>query len=241
MSQIKERPILFSAPMVRAILEGRKTVTRRALNAQALKNIDYGVQLGECHELPTEGPLHPNSVDYYNDFCPFGQPGDRLWVRETFGLQVRHYGGGAGEHIVYRATNPDAIYCKSAEGQEYPIKWKPSIHMPRHSSRILLEITDVRVERLQDISDDQAKAEGCFFTDYGQQCAHGGTGWKDTGICPAVVGHQQRTGWAWDKTTCHEECLGSPRWAFANLWNATGGDWEANPWVWVVEFKRVTP
>jgi len=102
MTAIKERPILFSAPMVRAILEGRKTVTRRALNAHSLKNIGYGVQLGECHELPTEGSLHPNSVDYYNDFCPFGQPGDRLWVRETFGLQVRHYGGGAGEHIVYR-------------------------------------------------------------------------------------------------------------------------------------------
>jgi len=113
--------------------------------------------------------------------------------------------------------------------------------MPRAACRILLEITDVRVERLQDISEDQAKAEGCFFTDYGQQCAHGGTGWKDIGICPAVVGHQQRTGWAWDKTTSHEECLGSPRWAFANLWNATGGDWDANPWVWVVEFKRVTP
>ncbi|MNV92582.1 hypothetical protein D3C71_1871960 [compost metagenome] len=113
--------------------------------------------------------------------------------------------------------------------------------MPRWACRILLEITAVRVERLQDISDDQAKDEGCFFTDYGLQCFHGGTGWKDVGDCPAKVGHQQRNGWAWDKTTSHEQCLFTPRFAFANLWNATGGDWDANPWVWVVEFKRVTP
>ena len=210
MPEIKERPILFSAPMVRAILEGRKTVTRRALNAQALKNIDYGVQLGECHELPTEGPLHPNSVDYYNDFCPFGQPGDRLWVRETFGLQVRHY-GGAGEHIVYRATSPDAIYCKSVEGQEYPIKWKPSIHMPRHSSRILLEITDVRVERLQDISRADIRAEGLQ--------------------CPPELPSD-------DVSPNYRDWYPA---AWKELWNSTGGDWDANPWVWVVEFKRVTP
>jgi len=248
-SQTKERPILFSSPMVRAILEGRKTVTRRALNAQSLKNIGYGVQLGECHELPSEGPLHPNSIGYYTDFCPFGQPGDRLWVRETwycdhFEVQKGPYLQPADMHDLDQSRE-DGELVYAADGlapyeQDQPT-WKPSIHMPRWASRILLEITAVRVERLQDIGEDQAKAEGCFFTDYGQQCAHGGTGWKDIGICPAVVGHRQRTGWAWDKTTSHEECLGSPRWAFANLWNATGGDWDANPWVWVVEFKRVTP
>jgi len=211
MPEIKERPILFSAPMVRAILEGRKTVTRRALNAQSLKNIGYGVQLGECHELPSEGPLHPNSIGYYIDFCPFGQPGDRLWVRETFGLQVRNYGGGTGEHIVYRATNSDAIYCKSAEGQEYPVKWKPSINMPRHSSRILLEITDVRVERLQDISRADIRAEGLE--------------------CPPELASD-------DVSPNYRDWYPA---AWRDLWESTGGDWEANPWVWVVEFKRVTP
>lgn len=246
MSKTKERPILFSAPMLRAILEGRKTVTRRALNAQSLKNIGYGVHLGECHELPSEGPLHPNSIGYYTDFCPFGQPGDRLWVRETFidlrgtGVEHRPDPDGPLQRYAYAADCRPGSHSDEAR-KDFGLKYKPSIHMPRAACRILLEITAVRVERLQDISEDQAKAEGCFFTDYGQQCAHGGTGWKDIGICPAVVGHRQRTGWAWDKTTSHEECLGSPRWAFANLWNATGGDWYANPWVWVVEFKRVTP
>lgn len=252
MSQVKERPILFSAPMVRAILEGRKTVTRRALNAPALKNIGYGVRLGECHDLPTEGPLHPNSVDYYNDFCPYGQPGDRLWVRETWAgplvdedqMHLVEMSGWDSfrkpEHCQYRASGGTAEFFDYAK-DETVCRWTPSIHMPRWASRILLEITDVRVERLQDITEEQARAEGCFFTDYGQQCFHGATGWKDVGDCPAKVGHQQRNGWAWDKTTSHEQCLFTPRFAFANLWNATGGDWDANPWVWVVEFKRVTP
>ncbi|MGI0831566.1 hypothetical protein ACRCP5_30160, partial [Pseudomonas aeruginosa] len=141
--------------------------------------------------------------------CPYGEPGDRLWVRETWGLQVRSYGGGAGEFIVYRATNPDAIYCKSSEGREYPVKWKPSIHMRRHSSRILLEITAVRVERLQDISEEQARAEGYPAE---RECETGGSGLD---------------AWLW----------------FRSLWGEINGPeaFTANPWVWVIEFKRVTP
>ncbi len=225
MTAIKERPLLFSAPMVRAILEGRKTVTRRPLK------LPHGFW-----ETSVTGELVPIPVN-----CPHGKPGDRLYVRETcFINDYREASVPVDERasceIHYRADGiPDF------EGEEELIRWRPSIHMPRWASRILLEITDVRVERLQDISDDQAKAEGCFFTDYGQQCFHGGTGWKDVGDCPAKVGHQQRNGWAWDKTTSHEQCLFTPRFAFANLWNSTGGDWDANPWVWVVEFKRVQP
>ncbi|MHA4978996.1 hypothetical protein ACX0K2_21135 [Pseudomonas extremorientalis] len=232
MPEIKERPILFSAPMVRAILEGRKTVTRRAVKGSGLVWLDNF--------------LAEYVADPENNLCPYGNPGDRLWVRETFidlrgtGVEHRPDPDGPLQRYAYAADCRPGSHSDEAR-KDFGLKYKPSIHMPRAACRILLEITDVRVERLQDISEDQAKAEGCFFTDYGQQCAHGGTGWKDIGICPAVVGHQQRTGWAWDKTTSHEECLGSPRWAFANLWNATGGDWDANPWVWVVEFKRVTP
>lgn len=246
---MKERPILFKGPLVRAILSGQKTVTRRPLK------MPHGFW-----ETSATGELVPIPAN-----CPYGKPGDRLWVRETWGVishdfdehgnmidwepdrpasPIREMPFGHGYysgHVIYRADGEAAWAGDDDGGGDDRSAWKPSIHMPRIARRILLEITDVRVERLQDISEDQAKAEGCFFTDYGQQCAHGGTGWKDIGICPAVVGHQQRTGWAWDKTTSHEECLGSPRWAFANLWNATGGDWDCNPWVWVVEFKRVTP
>ncbi|MPQ83770.1 hypothetical protein F0170_07115 [Pseudomonas sp. MAFF 730085] len=225
MTGIKERPILFSAPMVRAILDGRKTVTRRALNAKALKNIGYGVQLGECHELPSEGPLHANSIGYYTDFCPFGQIGDRLWVRETwycdhFEVQKGPYLRPADMHDLDQSRE-DGELVYAADGmapyeQEQPI-WKPSIHMPRWVSRILLEITDVRVERLQEISEEQAKAEGVrLYTDHAEL----GDWWHVEGI---------------------ETYSADPRKSFELLWNSVGGDWNANPWVWVVEFKRVTP
>ena len=213
MSQVKERPILFSAPMVRAILEGRKTVTRRALSPQALKNIGYGVQLGECHELPAEGPLLPNSVEYYNDFCPFGQPGDQLWVRETCLINdFRDIAVPEDERaecqIIYRADGiPDW------EGEEELIRWRPSIHMPRWASRILLEITEVRVERLQEITYEQAEAEGVHRGPLREWCA------SDEG------------------GACHKY----PVPAFRDLWQSVGGNWDANPWVWVVKFKRVRP
>lgn len=191
----RERPILFNDQMVRAILEGRKTVTRRVVKPQP----DF---LGSMVDPNTpfktlDAGLHARIT------CPYGEPGDRLWVREAWGLQVRSYGGGAGEFIVYRATNPDAIYCRSSEGREYPVKWKPSIHMRRHSSRILLEITAVRVERLHDLSDPGALAEGVSHSEM-----HSGDSLVDV---------------------------------FARLWKSIGGDWDANPWVWVIEFKRVTP
>jgi hypothetical protein len=239
MTAIKERPILFSAPMVRAILEGRKTVTRRPVKDLERGTSYQGLEKDGQH-LFTKGPA------YGKIRCPYGKPGDRLWVRETW--YCDHFEVMRGPYLKpddldIREALEDGTLVYGADGlapyeQEQPT-WKPSIHMPRWASRILLEITDVRVERLQDISDDQAKAEGCFFTDYGQQCFHGGEGWKDVGDCPAQVGHQQRNGWAWDKTTSHEQCLFTPRFAFANLWNATGGDWDANPWVWCVSFRRV--
>ena len=218
MSQVKERPILFSAPMVRAILEGRKTVTRRALNAQALKNIGYGVQLGECHELPSEGPLHPNSIGYYNDFCPFGQPGDRLYIRETFmdlrgtGVEHRPDPDGPLQRYAYGADTRPGSHGDEAR-KDFGLKWKPSIHMPRAACRILLEITDVRVERLQDITYEQAAAEGVHRGPLREWCA------SDEG------------------GACHKY----PVPAFRDLWQSVGGDWDANPWVWVVEFKRMKP
>jgi len=238
MSQIKERPILFSAPMVRAILEGRKTVTRRTVKVQPHIDASGNFCVGRSN-YGQDGYGKPVTKHFIKDCCPYGKPGDRLWVRETWARA----GNDDPGYLTYRATYPA---CLPQDLENVPpasdVRWKPSIHMFRADSRVLLEITDVRVERLQNISEDQAQAEGCFFTDYGRKCGHGGNGWREVGDCPAPKEHHpQRDGWMWDSTTSHEQCLGSARNAFGNLWNTTGGDWDANPWVWVVEFKRVAP
>ena len=218
MSQIKERPILFNAPMVRAILEGRKTVTRRAVKIQPRTKADIG-----SYGLGQPFIRNPD-VTKPNPECPYGQSGDRLWIRETWycdhfevmrGPYLKPDGLDIGEAI------DDGTLVYAADGltpyeADQPI-WKPSIHMPRWASRILLEITDVRVERLQDISEDQAKAEGVRLY---KEHAELGDWWHVEGI---------------------ETYSADPRKSFELLWNATGGDWDANPWVWVVEFKRVTP
>ncbi|HEC53804.1 MAG TPA: hypothetical protein ENI30_00250 [Gammaproteobacteria bacterium] len=192
MPEIKERPILFSAPMVRAILEGRKTVTRRVVKGSGLNFLaDF---TPEYVALPE------------NHFCPYGRRGERLWVRETH--------ADIGCRLTYRADTDDGAHCQVK-------KWTPAIHMFRRHSRILLEITDVRVERLQDISEEQALAEG---------------------IIPHVRG-----GWHWhphdpsNVDDWHQFGFKSPAFAFQDLWIGTGGDWDANPWIWVVEFKPVTP
>jgi len=232
-SQIKERPILFSAPMVRAILEGRKTVTRRVCKPQPSANAHT-----TCASGNPMGAWWETGKDINR--CPYGKPGDRLWVRETWSdvnLQ-----GAPG--IAYRAdgdvrdlmedasfldedgafnyddprSKPYNFACWSEDllgGKEG--RWRPSIHIPRWASRILLEITAVSVERLQDISEDQAKAEGVrLYTDHAEL----GEWWHVEGI---------------------ETYSADPRKSFELLWSSVGGDWNANPWVWCVNFKRVTP
>jgi len=248
MSQIKERPILFSAPMVRAILDGRKTVTRRPVKVQPHIDASGNFCVGRSN-YGQDGYGKPVTKHFIKDCCPYGKPGDRLWARETWYCDHNEVMRGPylkPNDLDVSEARDDGTLVYAADGlSPYEADqpgWKPSIHMPRWACRILLEITDVRVERVQDISDDQAQAEGCFFTDYGRKCGHSGKGWTGVGDCPAPKEHHpQRDGWMWDKTTSHEQCLCAPRWAFANLWNSTGGDWDANPWIWVVEFKRVTP
>lgn len=139
---MKERPILFSAPMVRAILDGTKTQTRRVVKSRPDKNMGP-----RCVLLPNELAGEVNAGDYTN--CPYGQPGDRLWVRETFHTVDGH-------RAFYRAD-----YNHNPKGdKEHGIVWTPSIHMPRWASRIALEVTGVRAEPLQDISDADVESEG---------------------------------------------------------------------------------
>jgi len=194
---VKERPILFSAPMVRAILEGRKTQTRRIMKPQPLWVADPSVPFKTAD-------ADPNGIIR----CPYGQPEDRLWVRETWRLYdslvecacydacecSRHHG-----KPLYRASLPD---------DEGP--WKPSIHMPRWASRITREVTGVRVERLQDISEEDAIAEGIDMRS----------------LCGCQDGCSQ----------CDDR---TPQETYRDLWETINGpgSWAANPWVWVVEFK----
>lgn len=239
MSEIKERPILFSAPMVRAILSGQKTVTRRTLKVQPRIDASGNFCVGRSN-YGQDIYGKPVTKHFVSSDCPYGQPGDRLWVRETFALLGNEdgccidwqdnliKGDERSAARIYRASCPPGDYGLNqipakadwkpdTEAMEYDGAWRPSIHMPRWASRILLEITDVRVERLQDISEDQAKAEGVrLYTDHAEL----GDWWHVEGI---------------------ETYSADPRKSFELLWTSVGGDWNANPWVWVVEFKRVTP
>lgn len=202
---MKERPILFSAPMVRALLAGTKTQTRRALKPQPSEFVGGpGVTLRDGSPAPLIA-LDDSVEPYGREIaCPYGQPGDRLWVRETFGFS----GSGYIPDIHFRATNPEA-----------PIlgRWHPSIHMRRIDSRITLEITSVRVERLQDISEADAQAEGA--TPIPDPCDHVRLACADIG-CSGPQPH---------------------RVGFRALWQDINGpgSWDANPWVWAIEFRRV--
>lgn len=236
---MKERPILFSSPMVRAILAGTKTQTRRIVklppNSGTVHVDPGGTIFGPGPYLKVEAlnganagaSIHPRI------HCPYGYPDDRLWCRETW----RCFGGREYEYqrerdaIIYRATD----WGEAGDGDG----WRPSIFMPRWASRITLEVTGVRVERVQDISKEDAIAEGARFTDYGMhECQMSIDGGKTYG-----VHRQQKAGWSLVQTTSYEQCLGTPQAAFGNLWIAINGQesWDANVWVWVVEFRRVEP
>ncbi|HID4273121.1 hypothetical protein [Klebsiella pneumoniae] len=201
---MKERGVIFNGEMVRAILHGRKTQTRRIMKPQP-------------EPCPRGGHWWPSNVfktmlhvedemqngkggwgGLVGDACPFGDVGDRIWVRETWA----EAGASAPDLKLYRANYPEhvpSIYENVPPAEE--IRWTPSIHMPRWASRILLEITNVRVERLRSMSHDDARAEGVIAA----------SGPMEAGL------------------------------AFRELWDSIYGEesWKANPWVWVIEFKRV--
>lgn len=242
---MKERPILFSGAMVRALLAGSKTQTRRAVklpHANPLGHWEpatFGGKDGGCtaagETIPEQGGIwHTRTGESLA--CPYGQPGDHLWVRETFGyVSPDEFERPHAEcNVEYRADLP--LGCTDRPGS-WPVdecagdparpRWRPSIHMPRAASRILLEIASVRVERLHDISEVDAIAEGGRFVDFGKN----------------KFG-QQQPGWRCDRLpSSPDDALDSAKWAYANLWESINGagSWDDNPWVWVVEFKRVAP
>ena len=208
---MKERPIIFSTPMVQAIIEGRKTQTRRVVNPDIVNGFDF--ERDGSLQIMTIEDKHGEQVPIL-DLCPHGKPGDLLWVRETTIIAPKNWvkkrfnnitdSDGDGRVIQYLATHPNTDAARN-----YGLKKTPSIHMPKWAARIWLDITGVRVERVQEISHADAVAEGyeeCEPNNYGT-----GSRARDWFAC------------IWDSINGKKE----------------GCSWAENPWVWIVEFKRV--
>ena len=228
---MKERPILFSAPMVRAILDGRKTQTRRVVKNVPDPDWEPSV-IDDLHGYDSGGALNPDKIVGYGAcdstgewgvICPYGRPGDRLWVRENWGaadLCMEDCETDPPRMIAYRSDgavrsfDPPHDYKPGYFGLE-DVKWRPSIHMPRWASRITLEVTSIRCERLTVISELDAQAEGVTHEEAGDYYCD-----QDEG----VFGHR----------CCYRR-------GFERLFDSINGagSWDKNPWVWVVEFKRV--
>ncbi|EBZ4662803.1 hypothetical protein EBJ67_08255 [Salmonella enterica subsp. enterica serovar Bovismorbificans] len=222
---MKERGMIFNGEMIRAILDGRKTQTRRPVKAST-------------SDLLNLKELHPHKE--YNINCPHGKVGDRIWVRETWALlgnedgccvdwndnlckgdektAARIYRASceqrAGDYGMWSIPD-DADWKPHTENEKFEGAWRPSIHMPRWASRITLEITTVRVERLNAISEEDARAEGII-----------------DGGC-LNCGEPEPCGCANPEPDATD--------AFAYLWQSLYGqeNWNANPWVWVIEFNRI--
>ncbi|SAF46093.1 hypothetical protein [Enterobacter kobei] len=217
---MKERGMIFNGAMVRAILDGRKMQTRRPVNPQPELTSGSGFSWKGWVYGSGSSDRETNK-NFAHVACPFGKPGDRIWVRETFSVVPDHDEPAGCSAVLY-----------AADGEGPYRKWTPSIHMPRWASRILLEITGVRVERLQNISDADCIAEGIIPVPKDRDDDH--QFWRDYHL-------------SGDGTFC----VHSPRESFESLWKSvrgksfeqeedTGpGSWHANPWVWAIKFKRV--
>lgn len=240
---MKERPIPLKSPMVRAILEGRKTITRRAMKVQPVLDGRMwrfnGAGWGESVRAVPVMIGHGLAAK-----CPLGRVGDRLWVREGWqdvhpvqvadgrysqsstagipgppGVSYRTIYRADGEYPQvyhthnhpYRVLQPDPEHGSTWAAECGYTGWMPSVYMPRSASRLLLEVTAVRIERLQEITRSDIRAEGLE--------------------CPPELGSD-------DISPNYRDWYPA---AFRALWESGGGDWEGNPWVWVVEFKRVLP
>lgn len=258
---MKERPILFSAPMVRALLDGSKTQTRRVVKSQPLPNNRGKFDFTTFTDDEGIEPFWQNG-QFWVSRCPYGQPGDRLYVRETFfayGRWETRYSKKKHRdewHFIDMTLECDRAYQYAADSPDVPLAkgrsampgwWKrPAIHMPRAVSRIFRDVVSVRVERLNDISEADAKAEGVMQLDAGESARpeeRTKDGWK---LCPTCAGTGLHSAlgagggviFDVDCRDCdtHEKL-------YRNLWESINGpgSWSANPWVWCVEFPRVQP
>ncbi|KGG82858.1 hypothetical protein P245_25620 [Comamonas thiooxydans] len=220
----KETGLMFKAPLVRAILSGQKTQTRRICKLETVTDDTF---MGGHYLKLKDGMNLAIGSEHVHIACPTGGPGDRIYVRETWAeiprplpLTDESLPMRKDDRIIVYKEDPDwdgARQFLAADGcirWAKPARWSPSIHMPKHAARIWLEVTSARVERLQDISEADAIAEGI------------------TG--PHHVGYPAYR--VPDDSKPRYSCA---RAAFESLWESTGGNWAANPWVWVIDFKRI--
>lgn len=267
-----ERPILFSAPMIRALLAGTKSQTRRLVKVgEPDKHGQAYVRRGRYATIlhPTEGflwrpyagaELQPMPADRVARYCPFwlgeyehSEAPPRLWVREAWrtsvfvdtkpGSVLETAGNGYGWPVWYAADNGAVTWRGARDGGPgfvNPGRYRHARFMPRWASRIVLEVTSVRAERLQSITEEDAIAEGARHRDTGRnKYNRPRPGWSCCDPHPADLypidgdGIVERAG---------DHCLGTARHAFGNLWNSINekkAPWSSNPWIWRIEFRRV--
>lgn len=212
-----ERPIIFSGPMVRAILSGAKTQTRRVVKPQPLSGLGYMMGYARQYAIQVGEDWPDDARDRVT--CPYGVPGDRLWVRESWTRvpQSAYWHDSSVPHC--RDGEDWIIYRAGWERSNPGVGWHPSIHMPRWASRITLEVTDVRVERVQDISEADVIAEGITHHD-GLDVGH--SGFRYSTDSPVYATAKAAYAALWDKIN-----------------RKRGYGLDVNPWAWVVEFERL--
>lgn len=263
---MKEHPVLFNAPMIRALLDGTKTQTRRPVKGVPPSVVRFEVASLSKTEFGKKAPIwlgwtaDNNNIDFHAP-CPFGVVGDRLWVRETwapFHIGSKHSLASpvedlddadgarfAADRRVWSCTGGNGAHAPADDGgwNYAPHRWRPSIHMPRWASRITLEVTDVRVQRVQDISEEDAKAEGVTTMDMPEE-------WmavrrRAMGYEESIAFDRQPSSVVIDELGLREvtrhpaRTLTSTRSGFSRLWDSVYDSWNANPWVWAVSFRRV--
>ncbi|HCM3841898.1 TPA: hypothetical protein ACIPPH_002694 [Klebsiella pneumoniae] len=226
---MKERGMIFNGEMVRAILDGRKTQTRRIMAPQPADDIERCI-FSNPEAIGWKSSLRHKHGSTTAHFCHYGKPGDRIWVRETARCEWQRgdfkdaaFETGVtykadGERQSFRSAEQHKTFPRRSHATNGDLAWHPSIHMPRWACRILLEITDVRVERLNAISEEDAEAEGIDMEAL-----------YDSQDCYDCIADHNMTG--------RPTVTG----AFKYLWESIYGEesWKANSWVWVIEFKRI--